>query len=120
MSEEKGNILKKLKVDQLIEHLIGYVDTKIAITKLDIEERVKGILASIIQNVFILILLFSGILFLSVALAFFLSQVFNNTYLGFGVVAILYLLLTTLFMLDKDKKIGSKIADKIFKSNDKD
>ena len=120
MSDEKSSILKKLKVDQLVDHLVGYVDTKIAITKLDIEERVKGILAAIIQNIFVLLFLFTGIIFLSIALGYYLSLLFNNSFLGFATIALAYLLLSSIFLLDKNKRIGGKLADKIFKLSDKD
>ncbi len=117
---DSNKLLKFLKVDQLIEHLVGYVDTKIALTKLEIEERLKSILNNIFHFLMLIIIGASFLLFLNFGIAMLLNSYFESEFLGFIVVACFYLIFVLIFVFDKNRAISSSFIDRIFKHEDEE
>ncbi len=77
----------------MIEHLVGFVETKSEILKLEIKEELAKIISRMLAWVVIVLLIALFCLFLSVALGNYLNGLWNSTYLGFAAVSGLFFLL---------------------------
>lgn len=103
MEKDSGEIFRKLKKD-----VSAYVELKLELLKLDTYERTGKVIAVLSYGAILLFLAFFAILFIFLALGFYLGDLFGSVGSGFGVVAILYLLLIGVIVLNKDK-----ISDKV-------
>lgn len=104
---------KSSRNDSLIGNLMGYIDTRIDLIKLEAQEKAKlafvgaahGITLALIGLLFIISLnIFAGLA---------LNHVLNSTFWGFGIVAGFYLVLLIVFLVGVDKKIFQGVADKL-------
>jgi uncharacterized membrane protein YqjE len=99
--------------DTLINNLVGYLDTRIDIVRLETQEKVKGVFVSTVHGVALGILGFLFIIFGSIYLGLVLNDVLDSPSAGFGLVAALYLVLAVLFFVGVDKKLFQGVADKL-------
>jgi uncharacterized membrane protein len=100
----KNKILELLGVDKLIDTIQKIIEVRISMIKEEVEEKVSSTLATILPLVLILLSVSSLILFCSFTLAFYLSEVFNSLATGFGLVSIVYLVISIIFFLLRDNK----------------
>ncbi|MCC8143195.1 MAG: phage holin family protein [Tannerellaceae bacterium] len=98
MEKETGQVFRELKED-----LSSFVELKLELLKLNTYERVSKVLAILSYGVVVLFVVFLAILFLFLALGFYLGDVFNSNALGFGAVALIYILVVVIVILSKDK-----------------
>lgn len=103
MEKESGEIFRELKKD-----LSAYVELKLELLKLSTYERIGKVIAVLSYGLILLFLAFFVILFIFLALGFFLGDLFGSIGAGFAVVAVLYLLLIGIILLNKNK-----ISDKV-------
>jgi uncharacterized membrane protein len=99
--------------DTLINNLVGYLDTRIDIVRLETQEKVKGVFVSTVHGVALGILGFLFIVFGSIYLGLVLNDALDSPSAGFGLVAALYLVLAILFFIGVDKKLFQGVADKL-------
>ena len=104
MEKDAGEIFRELKKD-----LSAYVELKLELLKLNTYERTGKVIAVLSYGVILLFLAFFAILFIFLALGFFLGDLFGSVGSGFGVVAVLYLLLGIIVM-NKDR-ISNKVLN---------
>lgn len=119
MEENKEKSLEELFLDAR-----AYIDTRVEYTKLSAVEKGSKIFADLITNAAVIICFVLAFLFASFTLALYLSDVFGSYASGFGCVAGIYLLLSIIVYLTKDKfiekflvnmfirKYFDKVADK--------
>jgi len=89
----ENSFFKFFKMDGVIEHIKGYVETKIQLFKMEALEWASRIIASLI---FVILLFFSFIMMLifgSIAVGNYINQLFNNSYAGFVIIALFYLVM---------------------------
>ena len=98
MENDAEQILKKVRDDITV-----FIDLKIRILRLTVVEKIARVLAFLSYGLVILLFAFFCVLFLFVALGFFLGNLLNNVALGFLVVGGLYLLLTMCSILARYK-----------------
>ena len=91
-----------INVGEIIKTLRGIVETRVGLIKEEIQEEFLGFLSRLILLVVIGSLLLLVFLFLSLSLAFFLSQVTQSPYLGFLIVALIYFLVMLVLYLSRD------------------
>ena len=115
MALEENKILKLLKIDKLISHLVGYIDTKIALTKLELEERLEEIITNSFHFFLAILIGFLFILVANFGIFFYLNSILESTFLGFLIVACFYLIFLLIFIFDSNKTISKKITRLIFK-----
>lgn len=101
---KKSKLLELLGLEKVIESLQNLVEVRIAIIKDEVEAKVAEKMARILPLLLVLFAVNLLILFASLALAFYLSDVLGAYAYGFGVVGLFYLLLTIIFYLLKDSK----------------
>ena len=93
-----------LNFTELIQTFKSLIETRIVLVKSDIQDQLVGILSRLILLILIGSILLVAGLFLSLSLAFYISQVTQSPYLGFLVVAVCYLLVVVLLYLTKDTR----------------
>ena len=101
----KDTLSKFFKVDALLENLSGYVETRVALLKVEVKEEVAGGLAKGVAYLLIAFVLALFVLFVSVAVAVLLS-VKLGLFAGFAIVAAFYLITGIILWLSRAKLIG--------------
>lgn len=113
----KESLLKLFKIDGLISHLTGYVETRIELLKLEIKEDLAMGMARVMVVLSIALMFSLFMLLISVAVAFRLAETLGN-FAGFSIVAGVYLLMMiTLLAFRKPitQSLEKQIADRMQK-----
>lgn len=110
-----------LKIGEIVQTVKGIVETRISIVKREIQEEFVSILSRLVLLFVVGSFMILALIFLSLSLAFYLSQVTQSPYLGFLIVALVYLLAVIGLYLTRDsfrlqKKAGNILDDFVFKS----
>jgi hypothetical protein len=101
--------------DSLIGNLTGYLDTRIDLVRLELQQKVTTVFVSTIHGVTLAILGLLFVLFLSVFAGLALNSALDSRYWGFGIVAGFYLLLLVLVLVGVDKAAFQGLANKLLK-----
>ncbi len=101
--------------ETLISNLTGYIDTRIDLIRLELQQRANGLFINVVHSVFLAFFGLMFFLFLNLYAALALNDVFNSPSLGFAAVAGFYLLLLVLVLVGVDKKAFQGLADKVLK-----
>ena len=101
--------------DTIISNLTGYLDTRIDLVRLELQQRVNSLFVSVLHGVFLAFFGLMFFLFLNLYAALALNTLFNSSSLGFAAVAGFYLLLLVLVLVGVDKKAFQGLADKTLK-----
>jgi hypothetical protein len=104
----------KEKSTNLIEHLMGYIDTRLDIIKLEIQEKMKAAFVGVIHGVLLGLVGLMCLIFVSIFLGLVLNEVLDSTFWGFGIVALFYIILLVVLVIGLDKKVFQNMADKTF------
>jgi uncharacterized membrane protein YqjE len=90
MEKIKDSIFKFLRLDNLVENLSGYFETRVELVKMEIREEIASVISHglMIGVLFLLGLLF--LVFLSVGAAIYLNGYLNNSFTGFWIVSGIY------------------------------
>src|SRR5688572_25544892 len=90
MEKLKEILLKFFKLDSIVEHVNGYLESRVALIKLEIREEVASVLSRgfIILMMFLIGFLF--IVFLSIGVAQYLNVQLGSDYQGFMYVSGVY------------------------------
>ncbi len=95
---------------ELREDISTYLQLKYKLLKLNATERVAKLIAILSQGIILILLFFFTILFLFLALGFFLGDCLGSTALGFLIVGGIYLGLVVAFLLGRHK-VQEKIVN---------
>ena len=96
---------KEKSLEEILSDAQAYIDTRVAYTKLSILEKTSKMFADLISNATVIICFVLAFLFASFTLALYLSEVLGSYAAGFGCVAGIYLLLSIIVFLTKDRYI---------------
>jgi hypothetical protein len=110
---------KKDTPPPIIDQLKEYVETRIKLAKLQAIEGGSTIAASIIADAVVIISMVLAFLFASFTLALFLGKLFDAYWIGFGCVAILYLIIALIIKANKkriEKPLVNEFIQKILKN----
>jgi len=112
--EERKKAFDILNLNKLIESLTKYVELKLGIYELKAKEQI----VLIISRIAILIIIFSfGLImlfFFSMALAYFLNDLFDSSFVGFAIVGGLYLAIGLILVLSKNRLITNRLFETFF------
>ena len=114
----KDTVLKFLKLDSLVDHITGYVETRIELMKVEIQEGVSKVLSKALVSVVIIAFITLFVLLISMALAFKLGESVG-AFGGFAIVAGFYFLIGLIAFLYRDaiaEKIEAKLQEVIKKT----
>lgn len=102
---------KEKDLEELLSDAKTYIDTRIEYAKLSAVEKVSKIFADLITNAAVISCFVLAFLFASFTLALYLSEVIGSYSAGFGAVAGIYLLLSIIVYLTKDKYIEKLLVN---------
>ena len=95
--------------------VVDYVKTRLKLTQLVAFEKISKIVAYLVIGVILALLFFFGLLFASVVLGLFLSDLLGSLLLGFGIIALLYLVVFIVILGLRNKLIAPIIINSIIK-----
>ena len=102
MEKDSGTVFRELKED-----VSAYVELKLELLKLSTYERTGKVIAVLSYG-----LAFFAILFIFLALGFFLGDWLGSSGFGFGIVAVLYLLLIGIIIMNRDR-FSTKVLNEV-------
>jgi hypothetical protein len=110
-----------LNFAEILQTIKSLIETKIELVKSDIQDQLVGMLSRLILLVLIGSILLVAGLFLSLSLAFYISQVTQSPYFGFLVVALGYLIVVIFLYLTRDsqgfqQQVNTSLKNFIFNS----
>ena len=108
MEEQSENQFVKIK-----EQVTEYVNLQAEVAKLVAYEKISKISAVLASAVVLLFLLFFALLFIFFAAAYFFAGLFHSNALGFGMVALLYIILIVGFLAVRKKYFEKKITNSL-------
>ena len=93
---------------------MGYVDTRIDIIRLEIQEKLKAAFVSTVHAVLLGFVALMVVLFLNIFLGLLLNELLDSSFWGFGIVTLFYIILLVVLFVGLDKKVFQNMADKTF------
>ncbi|MDH5367912.1 MAG: phage holin family protein [Cyclobacteriaceae bacterium] len=99
---ENNRLLKLLKLDNLIDHLSGYIEDKIELVKIEAKEEVAVFLTKAIIIIVMVLFFVFALFFSTIVLAMYLNKVLEDSIIGYGIVSLMYLLLFILVLIFKN------------------
>lgn len=102
----------KEKSTNLIENLMGYIDTRIDIIRLEIQEKMKAAMVGAIHGVLLGFFGLMSFLFVSIFLGLLLNHLLDSSFWGFGIIALFYVAVLVVLLIGLDKKVFQGMADK--------
>jgi hypothetical protein len=112
------------KAEEMADHVKSYVNTKIAQLKLAMAEKVSKVIAVLIAGMFVLFVLFFFLVFVSMAAAYAIGIWLGKMWLGFLIVAAIYLLLGIITWVARGRllqiPIMNAILRQLFNNEDND
>jgi uncharacterized membrane protein YqjE len=99
MGNLKDSVFKFLKLDNIVDSLTGYVESRVELVKIEIREDVARVLSHGIVYGAIMLFAFLFLMFFSVGLAQFLNTFFTAAYAGYWIVSGVYLVVFLIFVL---------------------
>lgn len=103
------------KFDDLIIHVKEYVNNSISLFKIEIAEKISGIISNIIALFFVIIIFMLVLVFFSISLALILGKITGENYWGFLIVSGIYFLLGIMLWRGKDRIIRVPIMNSILR-----
>lgn len=103
------------KAEELIDSVKEYVNTRIESVKLSAAEKGSKIMANVIAGIIVAVILFLFIIFVGIALSFALAEWTGKTWLGFLIVAGLYLLIGIVIWAAREKLIRLPVMNALIK-----
>ncbi|MCP2042897.1 MULTISPECIES: phage holin family protein [Pontibacter] len=100
------------KSTNLIENLMGYIDTRIDIIRLEIQEKMKAAMVGAIHGVLLGFFGLMSFLFVSIFLGLLLNHLLDSSFWGFGIIALFYVVVLVILLIGLDKKVFQGMADK--------
>lgn len=114
---------KKEPHPPLIDQLKEYAEIRLKLAKYQAVDGGSSIIASLIAEVVVVMSMVAAFVFASLTLAFYLAEVLQSYWEGFGCVALIYLLIAIVIKLNKagiEKPITNALVKKIFKNKNND
>lgn len=102
------------KSTNLIDNLMGYIDTRIDIIRLEIQEKLKAAFVGAIHGVLLGLVGLMSLIFVSIFLGLLLNDLLDSPFWGFGIIALIYVILLVVLVIGLDKKVFQGMADKTF------
>lgn len=107
MEKLKEILLKFFKLDSIVGNLTGYVESRVALVKMEIREEVASVLSRALIIVVMFLIGFLVVLFLSVGLAEYLNTIWEGDFVGFLLVGGFYLLVLILMVAFRKDLLNS-------------
>lgn len=106
---------KPTNVEELLQKLKDYADVRIDLLKLKGISRVSGFMSSALTMVVITIIFGTVFLCITIGLALWIGSLLQQPYLGFFIMAALYLIIGLVLYSNRSKLIKDKISNSLIK-----
>ncbi|MBR0569980.1 phage holin family protein [Microvirga sp. STS03] len=104
----------KEKNTHIIDNLMGYIDTRIDIIRLEIQDKLKVAFVGATHGILLGLVGFMCLIFVNIFLGLLLNHLLDSTFWGFGIIALFYIVLLVILVVGLDKKVFQGMADKTF------
>ena len=107
---------KEQQQPPIIDQLKEYAETRIKLAKYQAVDSSTAVIGSIIADVAVAICLVLLFVFATITLGFYLSEVFESFWQGFGCIAVVYLILAIILKAKRrgiEKAVASGLIQKI-------
>jgi len=98
-------------IDLLYKKAKDYADINIELIKLNSIDKIADVLSSLVSRIVLFMFIVMFVLLLNIALSLYLGELLGKTYLGYLVVAVIYLLLIIIINANKDRIIKIPITN---------
>lgn len=95
--------------------VVDYIKTRLELTQLVAFEKISKIVAYLLIGVILALLFFFGLLFASIVLGIYLSEVLESQLFGFGIIALIYLGVFLFIFVLRNRLIAPVIINSIIK-----
>ena len=109
----------KKETPPIIDQFADYVETRIKLAKYQAIETGSSFAANIITDLVLIVSILLTFFFASLTLAYFLGELLNGIWKGFGIIALLYLIIVLVLKFNRknvEKPLINIFIQKIFKS----
>jgi hypothetical protein len=106
---------EKSRLEDLMGHFKAYISTSFDIVKLRLLEKGVKVASGIIASIAGAVMLLFAAVFLSVGIAWWLSDMLGNPYFGFLIVGGFYLLMGIIVMAGKKSIIETPVSNALIK-----
>lgn len=89
---------------ELFENMQGFIQTNIDLAKLEIQEKIEIATKTAAKYLIIIFLGFFAILFILMSLGYFLGNILDNNFYGFGIIALILMLVSAIIYFTTFKK----------------
>lgn len=104
-----------LNLDRLVQNVSRFLEIKLEIYELKLKKQLAETIASIAALFLVAAFGFVALVFLSLALGFYLNVVFGSSFLGLLVVGGLYIVIGIIIFRFKDRLITQPLFESMFK-----
>ncbi len=105
-----------LNLDRLLQNITRFLEIKLEIYELRLKEQLSVTLANLVVMLFVMLVGFVGLVFLSLALGLYLNNVLNSSFAGLLIVGATYLIIGYIVYRFKDKlMLTTRILQAMFK-----
>ena len=108
---DHGDFLNKTK-----EQVEEYLKLRLELLKLELGEKTAKVSASLFSMLILIFLSFFTLFFLSFMAGFYFSRLLNDNFMGFGIIALLYLLSLVIISIFRKQIIEKPTINKIIKN----
>jgi hypothetical protein len=102
--------------DNIITNLTGYLDTRIDLVRLELQQKMTDGVVGAMHGATLAILGLLFLIFVSIFAGLALNAALDSSFWGFGIVAGFYLLLLVLVLVGVDKAAFQGMANKMLKN----
>lgn len=106
---------KEKNIEELVSDAKSYVDTRLEYIHLKSVEKGSKLFSDLITNTVVVVCFLLAFILGTITLALYLAEVFGSYVAGFGCVAGIYLLLSIIVFLTKDKFIEKILVNMFIK-----
>jgi uncharacterized membrane protein YqjE len=106
------------KIDNLMESLTGYFEAKVELIKLDVKQEGAKLIATAAVFMIAALIVLLALITLTIGLGALLNKAFDSNYLGYIVIAVVYLIIAGIMIAMKDS-ISGGITKSILSSEGK-
>ena len=106
----------KDNVEDLLNRVRDYVETQIELFKYKAIDKTADLISSIVSNIIVAITLMFFFLFLNIGLSIWIGSLLGKTYLGFLILAALYLITGLIINSSKNKWVKEPVTTKLIKA----
>jgi uncharacterized membrane protein YqjE len=97
----KNDIMDYLKINELRENIVKLIEAKFELTKIEIQEKIEGLVSQLIHSILTMFLVFMVFIFICILVAVGINQWLDSSYWGFVIITGVYLLLLLIWILNK-------------------